>query len=219
MEPTSMRVRTIPVHNKVKKKARMEAAGAPCGIAENGPARNASDSPTQKSKKVRKTDRSYLDATGLDLSVNSSREAALLGAYKLKVEMAKNAERTVVVDPRLQSPQKKYVTSVSGVQQVELMKKTHSPIRLHNRQQNHPHKKHHPNLYDRLSSEEAFTINYANRVHGTHLDGHSGDYFDNPLKVSKMLMNSSYSDLTIPGRAQDFSSSVEWRTQLRSNLN
>jgi hypothetical protein len=175
---------------------------------------------TTRSKKARKTDRTYLDATGLDLTTTGSRETALLGAYRLKAEMIRNKEpEPVTLDPRLQSPHKKSFGSIIGIQQVQLMKHTASPVKLDHRQRANMKNKHTHDVYDRLSSEETFTANYANRMHGTHINGHSGDYFDNPLKVSKMLMNSSYSDLTIPTRAQDFSSSVEWRTQLRSNLN
>ena len=68
----------------------------------------------------------------------------------------------------------------------------------------------------RLSQQEAFTSNYMNRIKNTHQAGHSGDYVDDPINATRMLKSLACRELTIPGRAQDFSSTVEWRLQLRS---
>ena len=175
-------------------------------------------------KPERKTDRRRLDATGIDLSRSASRESALLAAYKFKTENKEPSPTEEKLNPLLASPKAKSFLRVSGCKEVQLFQKSISPGKL--RQQinagSHDHHHNHNNsaAYERLSSEEAFTTNYSNKIHQTHrIDSHSGDYLEDPRAAAKLLMNSSYSDLTIPGRAADFSSSVEWRMQLRSNLN
>ena len=176
-------------------------------------------------KPDRKTDRRRLDASGIDLSRSASRETALLAAYKHKQDIKESTCKQENPNPLLTSPKAKSFLRVSGCKEVQLFQKSISPgkLRLGNDPSGHgTHHHHHlhPDAYERLSSEEAFTTTYANKIHHTHMkDYHSGDYAQDPIAVSKMLMNSSYSDLTIPGRAADFSSTVEWRMQLRSNLN
>jgi hypothetical protein len=179
---------------------------------------------TNTQKRERKTDRRRLDATGIDLSRDSSRENALLAAYKLKQEIKETTPVQEKLNPLLASPKAKSFLRVSGCKEVQLFQKSISPAKLRSMENDSNHElhrhRHHPAAYERLSSQEAFTTNYSNKIHHTHMkDYHSGDYCEDPLQVSKMLMNSSYADLTIPGRAADFSSTVEWRMQLRSNLN
>lgn len=175
-------------------------------------------------KPERKTDRRRLDATGIDLSSSASRESALLAAYKFKNDNKEPLPIEEKLNPLLASPKAQSFLRVSGCKEVQLFQKSISPskLRQHISVGAHEHHNHHnhPAAYERLSSEEAFTTNYSNKIHHTHMkDSHSGDYLEDPRAAAKLLMNSSYSDLTIPGRAADFSSTVEWRMQLRSNLN
>jgi hypothetical protein len=42
-----------------------------------------------------------------------------------------------------------------------------------------------------------------------------GDYCVQPMRARNMLINHSYKELTIPGRAGDFKNEVEWRLNFR----
>ena len=71
----------------------------------------------------------------------------------------------------------------------------------------------------RLSDVDNFSPVVRDRVLRKVNDGNNfGEYCHDPLKARRLLMNLSYSDLTIPGRAADFRTGVEWRLMLRPSL-
>ena len=68
----------------------------------------------------------------------------------------------------------------------------------------------------RLSDPSNYTENKRRNLDfDDKVDEHLGDFCRNPLKARILLLNNSYSDLTIPTRAADFRTGVEWRLQLR----
>ena len=69
----------------------------------------------------------------------------------------------------------------------------------------------------KLSKPENFTTVTKSRFEHTDISV-SGDFCSDPSKATRMLMSNSYSDLTIPTRAADFNSGVEFRLSLRPNL-
>ena len=71
----------------------------------------------------------------------------------------------------------------------------------------------------RLSDPSLFTeIKRRSLNLGLNADEHIGDFCRNPLRARILLMNNSYKDLTIPTRAADFRTGVEWRLQLRQGM-
>jgi hypothetical protein len=71
----------------------------------------------------------------------------------------------------------------------------------------------------KLSNVENFSQIVRDRVlDKVHDSNNYGEYCHDPLKARKLLMNLSYRDLTIPGRAADFRTGVEWRLMLRPSL-
>mmetsp|Transcript_2524 Transcript_2524/g.4577 ORF Transcript_2524/g.4577 Transcript_2524/m.4577 type:complete len:155 (+) Transcript_2524:115-579(+) len=72
----------------------------------------------------------------------------------------------------------------------------------------------------RLSQVDTFTGAYRVRFEGTdkRFQDYEGDYAKNPREASKLLVNKSNAELTIPGHAADFRTEVTWRLQLRPNL-
>lgn len=71
---------------------------------------------------------------------------------------------------------------------------------------------------DRLSCLENYTTTFKNRTLEKSRTV-SGDFHEDPKSAMRLLHGSAISDLTIPGRAMDFSSTVTLRMQLRSHLN
>lgn len=75
-------------------------------------------------------------------------------------------------------------------------------------------------VHKRLSDVSSYTGLYRHRF--TSKDGPlaiTGDYLDQPLKAIRLLKNTSSSMLTIPGRAADFCTEVNWRMSLRPQFN
>ena len=71
----------------------------------------------------------------------------------------------------------------------------------------------------RLSDVEGFSQSVRDRVlHKVKDQDNFGEFCHDPIKARKLLMNLSYRDLTIPCRAADFRTGVEWRLTLRPNL-
>ena len=71
----------------------------------------------------------------------------------------------------------------------------------------------------RLSDVDKFSRVVRDRVLKNVKDQNNfGEYCHDPIKARKLLMNLSYRDLTIPGRAADFRTGVEWRLMLRPNI-
>ena len=71
----------------------------------------------------------------------------------------------------------------------------------------------------RLSDVDKFSQVVRDRVLQKVKDQNNfGEYCHDPIKARKLLMNLSYRDLTIPGRAADFRAGVEWRLMLRPTL-
>lgn len=70
---------------------------------------------------------------------------------------------------------------------------------------------------EKLSALENFTEITKRRYEHTDTNV-TGDFCDDPRRARKLLMNRSYSALTIPKRAADFKNEVEWRLSLRPNL-
>jgi len=76
-------------------------------------------------------------------------------------------------------------------------------------------------VFKRLSSIETFPLAYQRHFYAnTHKssDYFDGDIMDSNKTVMKLLTGSSRSELTIPGRAADFTSEVTWRMQLRGDM-
>lgn len=73
----------------------------------------------------------------------------------------------------------------------------------------------------RLSQVDSFTGAYKTRFddNDKKYADFAGDYAKNPRQASKILVNRSSSELTIPGKSADFRTEVTWRLQLRPNLN
>ena len=68
----------------------------------------------------------------------------------------------------------------------------------------------------RLSDTSTFTGIYKQRFEEAQSWRYSNfDYVEDPVAARKLLLNSSYKDLTIPGRAGDFKNEIEWRLSLR----
>jgi hypothetical protein len=72
----------------------------------------------------------------------------------------------------------------------------------------------------RLSQVESFTGAYKSRfdANDKKYADYAGDYAKNPREASRLLVNRSNAELTIPGKAADFRSEVTWRMQLRPNI-
>ena len=70
-----------------------------------------------------------------------------------------------------------------------------------------------------ISDVDSFSPVVRDRVLQKVKDSNNfGEYCHDPIKARRLLMNLSYSDLTIPGRAADFRTGVEWRLMLRPSL-
>jgi len=72
-------------------------------------------------------------------------------------------------------------------------------------------------VQQRLAKLESFTGSYKKRTE-EGVDKFLSDYHSDPKKVSRLLLNKSYQELTIPQRSNDFVSEVGWRKNLRPNL-
>lgn len=72
-------------------------------------------------------------------------------------------------------------------------------------------------IHNKLSSEENYPSTYKRKYDESN-HPISGDYIDDPRKATRLLQSTSSSKLTIPGRAADFKSEVQWRLLLRSDL-
>lgn len=71
----------------------------------------------------------------------------------------------------------------------------------------------------RLCNPTTFTGMYKRRFEGRHsFTCVSGDYIDEPREAMRMLQGTTYHDLTIPKRAADFKTEVQWRMILRNEL-
>ena len=70
----------------------------------------------------------------------------------------------------------------------------------------------------RLCEVESFTGLYRRRFDPSKaaMRAVSGDYCADPLGAERMLQSKTCAELTIPGRAADFRTEVEWRMRLRS---
>ena len=70
----------------------------------------------------------------------------------------------------------------------------------------------------RLCEVESFTGLYKRRFDPSKaaMRAVSGDYCADPLGAERMLQSKTCAELTIPGRAADFRTEVEWRMRLRS---
>lgn len=71
-------------------------------------------------------------------------------------------------------------------------------------------------VHHKLSSQENFPSIFKKKFDREY-NSIAGDYYHDPRKCIDMLKNRSHGELTIPGRAADFKSEVQWRMQLRNN--
>ena len=71
----------------------------------------------------------------------------------------------------------------------------------------------------RLCEVNNFTGMYKKRFdeRARHLP--TGEVCENPIRAIRLLNSTSLDKLTIPARAGDFRTEVEWRLQLRPQLN
>ena len=67
-----------------------------------------------------------------------------------------------------------------------------------------------------LADKPNFTGIYRRRFSRNSMRAISGDYCADPMRAERMLQSHTCAELTIPGRAADFRSEVEWRMRLRS---
>lgn len=73
---------------------------------------------------------------------------------------------------------------------------------------------------EKLANLQSFTGQYKVRFNpdqGSSLN--NGDYCSRPIDAIRMLNSTSHKDLTIPTRAGDFKTEVEWRLSLRPQFN
>eukprot|EP01041_Mallomonas_annulata_P010652 gene10652-22235_t len=71
----------------------------------------------------------------------------------------------------------------------------------------------------RLCQVESFTGMYKKRFEVNPSCPVSGDYCDRPIRATRLLNSTPVNLLTIPSRAGDFRTEVEWRLQLRPQFN
>ncbi len=71
-------------------------------------------------------------------------------------------------------------------------------------------------IHNKLNSQENYPLAYKVKYDENSLPV-SGDYIDDPRKTVKLLQSTPSSKLTIPGRAADFKSEVQWRLLLRND--
>jgi hypothetical protein len=66
----------------------------------------------------------------------------------------------------------------------------------------------------RLSQPQSFTHCYRGKVNNKARNV-SGDYIQEPIKATKLLRGSAYSQLNLLQRSPDFNANVKWRMLLR----
>ena len=71
-------------------------------------------------------------------------------------------------------------------------------------------------VHQRLSSLESFPAVYRYKFDENAVTV-SGDYIDDPRKAITLLKSTSNAELTIPQRAADFKTEVQWRLLLRNS--
>lgn len=157
-----------------------------------------------------------LSASTVQIAKNALREA-----YKERYNYLKGGESTAVIPIGLRQHPKRLEKPLIATQKFKHREQREKRVRANDQwwdkkptvagESNSP-------VHSRVSDPSTFTGFYRRRhqAGGQHaVHAVTGDFASHPLEAQNMLLSRSHYQLTIPGRAADFRSEVEWRMDLR----